>query len=121
MSADTLPAPAAGQPFTPAQAAEHAARTDYLAAVQRAQGQYDADVAAARDVYHRAERYAWHTYTQAARAAAALSPPPPPPPAPGTPTAIGPRCIYSGGCRVTPVCGHGCAYALPFPATGTES
>lgn len=120
MSADILPAPTSDQPFTAAQAAEHIARTDYLAAVQHAQRQYDADVKAALDVYHRAERLAWHTYVAAARAAAALNPAAPPPPRPGTPVAAGVRCVYSDGCHASPGCDRTCVNAFPFPAIRSE-
>lgn len=79
MTAGTLPAPAAGQPLPPWAAAEHAARTDYLAAVQYAQQQYDADVQAAAAAYRRAERLAWHAYQMNTRAAAPPAAAPPQP------------------------------------------
>ena len=84
MTAGTLPAAAAGQPPSPWPAAEHAARTDYLAAVQYAQQQYDADVQAAVAAYRRAEQLAWYAYLMNTRAAV---PPAAAPPQPqGTPT-----------------------------------
>ena len=84
MTAATLPAPAAGQPLPAWAAAEHAARVDYLAAVQYAQQQYDADVQAAVTAYRRAEQLAWYAYLMNTRAAA---PPAGAPPQPqGTPT-----------------------------------